>query len=988
MSAPAPRSGSRLGTAAVRFHFDGCEYQGFAGDTAASALMANGVRLLARSVKYHRPRGLLALGPEEPNALLSVGRAPASVPNVPAPMLAIADGMRMTSQNRWPTLRHDFAALLGLGGGLLGAGFYYKTFMWPSWRSYEGMIRRLAGFGSAPAACNLRPPQVEHVRCDVLVVGAGAAGLAAALAAMRAGASVVVCEREPRCGGELEFETAAIDGVPAQHWVADALSSLASGGARVLTETAVVGGSADLVVAHREPGGLPANASVFRIQARAMVVATGAIERPIAFVNNDLPGVMLQGAAERLWARYGVRAGERLVIFGNHDRIYASARRLLAAGSRVVAIVDTRVSNERVELADLASAGVQCLTGHAVIAAAGSRAVHTARVAPLAFPDQLSNIGCDAILVSGGWTPSLQVGLHEGGARQYAAELGAFVAGGATPRRISCGAAQGYLELGQALSDGYAAGRAAAAAATAAAASAGSAPARSAAPSGRSAAPSGRGDGAPQLALFWRSPASRAQEKRQFVDLQNDVTVADLRQAWVEGFRDIEHVKRYTTLGIGTEQGRTSGVLGAAILAEISGQPLAAVGISRTRAPFTPATLSSLAGERQRHALRPERRTPLHDWHLANGGELESMGLWMRPRYYRANGADATHAGIAEAARVRAHGGIVDGSTLGKLEVAGKDAPAFLDWLYLTRASTIRVGRSRYMVMLREDGCVLDDGLVLRLAEDRFVATVSSGHAGHVLAHFEFWQAAGFSQHRVTITDVTEAWAVIAVAGPHSRAVLREVLGADWHAAMATLKHMDFATGRWGSRELRVLRASFSGELAFELHCRPASAASLWQALVDGGLAPYGLEALDILRVEKGYLVSTELNGQTTPHDLGMDALLKSANACIGRELLDRPGLHEQTRPRLVGLHAADGRSSFLGGAQLTRLDESRHACGYVTSAVYSPAMGQWIALALVARNVPPGTELIARDPLHERETRVRVSAPVFVDPHGERLKS
>lgn len=364
------------------------------------------------------------------------------------------------------------------------------------------------------------------------------------------------------------------------------------------------------------------------------------------------------------------------------------------------------------------------------------------------------------------------------------------------------------------------------------------------------------------------------------------------------------------------------------------------------------------------------------------------MGLWMRPRYYRANGADATRAGIAEATRVRAHGGIVDGSTLGKLEVAGKDAPAFMDRLYLNRASTIKVGRSRYMVMLREDGFVLDDGLVLRLAGDRYIATVSSGHAGHVLAHCEFWRAAAFAQHRVTITDVTEAWAVIVVAGPQSRAALHEVLGADWHAVLAALKHMDFATGQWGGRELRVLRASFSGELAFELHCRPASAGPLWQALVNGGLAPYGLEALDILRVEKGYLVSTELNGQTTPQDLGMDALLKSANACIGRELLDRPGLHEQTRPRLVGLHASDARSSFLGGAQLTRLDETRHACGYVTSAVYSPTLGQCIALALVARDVPLGTELIARDPLHERETRVRVSAPVFVDPQGGKLQS
>ncbi len=974
MISPTMRRGYRLGSTPVSFLFDGRRFVGVVGDSAASALLANGVRLLGRSVKYRRPRGILSAGPDEPNALLTVGSAPALVPNVPAPCLAIADGLQLASQNRWPTLRFDLSSVLGIGSRFWGAGFYYKTFMWPSWRSYEGLIRRLAGFGRAPGTCALTAPTTEHLSCDVLVIGAGAAGLAAALVAVQAGAKVIVCEREPVCGGELEFETASIEGLPAQRWVADTLARLAAGGARVLLETAVVGGSGDLVVAHREPGGLPANARVYRIRPRSRVIAMGAIERPIAFIDNDRPGILLLGAAERLLSGYGVRVGHRAVLFGNHDRLYAAARRLIAGGMRVAAIVDVRPRHQDLTLDDLLANGVECLFEMAVLAAVGSSEVRAARVAPLADPDSTRVIDCDVLLVSGGWTPSMHAGLHEGGARQYAPELGAFIVGDASAWRVSCGAANGQLELAQVLADGHQAGLTAAARARSAALE-------------HSTAPIGHGDAAPQLLPFWRSYANRADEKRQFVDMQNDVTVADLRQTLAEGFQDIEHVKRYTALGFGTEQGRTSGVLGAAILAELSQRSLATVGISRTRAPFQPATLATLCGDRQGWALRPERRTPLHDWHAAQGAELESMGLWMRPRFYRANGADAFSAGIHEAARVRAHGGIVDGSTLGKIEVYGAGAAAFLDRLYLTKASTLRIGRSKYMVLLREDGMVLDDGIVLRLAEDRFVATVSSGHAGHVLSHFEFWRDLEFATRHVTLTDVTEAWSVIVVAGPQSSDTLQRILGAEWHAALAGLKHMDFTAGRWRERELRVLRASFSGERAFELHCRPAIAVLLWEALVAAGLMPYGLEALDILRVEKGYLVGAEMNGQTTPQDLGMDSMLRSANACVGRELLDRPGLAEPERPRLVGLCAADEKSIFYAGAQLTRPEAQRRTCGHVTSSVYSPARGQWIALALVSRSIGVGSELIARDPVRGRETNVRVSSPVHVDPAGERMK-
>jgi glycine cleavage system aminomethyltransferase T len=915
------RRGTRVKPGTLRFRYDGREYLGQPGDTAASALLASGVRYFGRSVKYRRLRGLLGAGAEEPNGLFTVGTHPAVVPNVPAPTLVLQEGHVLSSQNRWPTLALDFASLLQAGGGFFGAGFYYKTFIWPKWRTYEPLIRRLAGLGAAPGACELPP--------------------------------AAVAER----------------------------------GARILHDTALVGGSGGQLVLHATPSSAArvaaGGSTLYRVRPRSFVAATGAVERPIAFIDNDRPGVMLLGAAERYLARYGLRAGREAVLFANHDRVYAAAARLAAGGLRILAIVDTRhevgeSSGARSARAELQKSGTECLVGHAVIATEGRRQVRAVRVAPLVTSETVAagaerRIACDLLLQSGGWSPSVQALLQEGGAREYSAALGAFLATAQPHWRLVAGAANGRFELGAVLAEGHAAGAQAA---------------RHAGYSMEDTPPAeGRGDATPQLVPFWRSPAPARLEKRQFVDLQNDVTVADLRAAIAEGFTDIEHIKRYTTLGIGTEQGATSGVLGAALVAELKGEILDAAGISRQRAPFQPVALQSLAGLRIGPAFRIARRTPLHEWHAAHGGVLETSGLWMRPRYYRSNGEDAFTAAIAEARRVRASGGIVDASTLGKIEIVGADAAAFLDAMYLARAGTIKIGRSKYMVNLREDGMVLDDGLVLRLAENRFFATTSSGHAEHMLSHFEHYRDTEWGGRAVTLTDVTDAWAVIAVAGPLSRLTLQSVLGSDWHDRLASLRHMDFADALIEGRQLRVLRASFSGELAFEVHCRPHIAPALWQALVKAGLPPYGLEALDILRVEKGYLVSSELNGETTPHDLLMDGLVELGNPCLGRELLDRPGLHESSRPRLVGIRAADGRSKFLAGGQLTTPEAPNHPAGHITSAVYSPALGEWIGLALLARRLGEGARVMARDPLRGGDTPIRVVPHVHFDPDGERMK-
>ena len=973
------RRGVRLSETSFQFSFDGRELDAQQGDTLASALLANGRRLVGRSIKYRRRRGLFTAGVEEPNGLVTVNTAPFQVPNVPAPQLGLTAGMVITSQNRWPTLGFDLASLLQLVKGFLGAGFYYKTFMWPSWHFYEPMIRRLAGLGPAPGDCNLTPPEVRNIDCDVLIAGGGAAGLAAALAAARCGARVVLCERDSGCGGELEYETATIDGQAAMTWVAGALAEIKSGNGFVLTSTAVVGGTNGLIVALQQPNGLPGSNTLYRIRPRAFVAAMGSVERPLAFIDNDRPGVMLLGAAESYLARQGVRVGRDTILFGNHDRLYAAARRLAAGGLRIRAVIDVRPASLSQTSQPLRAAlekdGIECLANHTVVRTLGGFEIRGVQVASLHSSTQLRTIACDTLLISGGWSPAIHAGLSEGGTNTYLPEANAFGAGLQSTWRTLCGAAKGIFELGAVLIDGHNAG-------VNAACSLGASP-------DLPRAPLGRGDMTPNVLAYWRAPAARADERRQFVDFQNDVTVADLRQALDEGFTDIEHVKRYTTLGVGTDQGRLGAVLGAAILAEISGRPLSEVGQFRARPPYQPATMKTLAGVRAGAQLRPVRRTPLEAWHASHGGVLESMGLWMRARYYDMGGIDAARAGCEEAARVRAHGGIFDGSTLGKFEVVGGDAAKFLDRMYLTRASTIKVGRSKYMVNLREDGMVLDDGIALRLAADRFLLTTSTGHADHMLSHFEYYRDTEWAGRAVSITDVSEAWAVIVCAGPASRQTLSAVLGGGWIEPLGRLTHMGFETGEWRGAALRVLRASFSGELAFELHCRPRIAIPLWQALADSGLLPYGIEALDILRLEKGYLIGAELNGQTTPLDLGMDALVKAGNPCIGRELMDRVGLNRPDRPKLVGVRAVDGRSKFLAGAQLTTPEEHVRSSGYITSSASSPSCGEWIGLALLSRQqAQEGNVLLARDPIRNAETRVRVTSPVHYDPSGERMKS
>lgn len=958
------RYGTRLGDGAFIFTFDGEEFCAREGDTAASALLAHGVRHFGRSVKSRRLRGVFTGGFDEPSALLSVGVAPNVVPNVPATQLRLMPGMVLRSQNRWPSLRFDVASLLQGGGRVFTAGFYYKTFTWPTWRWFEPLIRRLAGLGEAPgvgAGAATAEVAEECLDCDVLVIGAGPAGMAEAWAGVRAGERVVVCEREPVVGGELEFEDAVIDGQPAHEWFkavqtrcADpsrgsrasgvnrpsrraAVAAAPAGSLRLLLETMVVAESGGEVFAFSTPHASTTGSRSYRIRARRVVNAVGALEQPIAFPGNDLPGVMLLGAAERFAARYGVMPQGPTVLFGNHDRLYASALRLRGCGADLRAVVDVRAEPAATEwcgaaIAMLEAVGIRCCAGHVVREAVGGRELQSVRLGLRSGVAAGIDIPCATLLVSGGWLPNRGL-----------------------PSGVNVGSAAGPLELSAVLAGRHPA----------------------------------TGDPAPRAEFFHRVPCAARDEKRAYVDWQNDVTVTDLRVAIAEGFTDIEHAKRYTTLGIGTDQGRVGGALGAAVLAELLGAPSAGARVSRARPPLMSVPLATMAGSRVGQGFKPLRRTPLHEEHESSGGVLEPMGIWYRPRFYRANGAEAEAAAIAEARQVRDRGGLCDCSTLGKLLVAGPGAAAFLDELYVSRVSTLAVGRSAYRVMAREDGMVLDDGLVLREAADRFVLTTSSSHGHHVLSHLEHHLAFHGAGRRVAIADLTDRWAVIAVAGPRSRAALVQVLGVGV-AGLAPMAFVDMPAPDplpSGVGPLRVLRAGFSGELAYELHVPPAVAVPLWRALVGAGMAPYGLDALDILRVEKGFLTSSEITGQVTPLDLGLDAMLRQGNAFVGRELLERPAFHEATRPRLTGLRAADGRTPFLAGAQLTATRHDSRSLGYVTSAVFSPQLAQTVALGLLSRAVPIGGRVFARDLLRGRELELVVVPTVHFDPEGRRAR-
>ncbi len=979
------------------FEFDGVGYEGFAGDTLAAALLANGKHLVGRGFKYHRPRGIAGAGVEEPNAFVRLGRGARTEPNVRATTQELFAGLEAASQNCWPSARFDIGAINGFASRLTPAGFYYKTFMWPPtpkwWLRYEHVIRHAAGVGRVPTLPDPDAYEHQYAHCDVLVVGAGPAGLAAARAAARAGARVVLCDQNHVFGGGLLGVAATVDGSGAAEWIAATVAELAEHpDVTLLSRTTAFGyydgnlvGLIERVTDHlgAPPEWMPRQ-RLWKLRAKAVVLATGAHERLVAYANNDLPGTMLAGAVRTYVERYAVLPGSRVVVFANNDSAYATALALHRAGAIVAAIVDPRAGPALDGALPHAArdAGLPIVARSAIVGARGATRVAAVDVAPLGGRSA-RRIECDLVALSGGWDPAVHLYSQARGRLRYDDALATFVPDAAPAPITPAGAVNGRFDLAGALAEGHAAGLAAA---TEAGFPAGE---RLAAPRAEPIAA-----GAPQA--LWSVPA-RARGAKRFVDWQSDVTVEDIALAAREGYQSVEHLKRYTTLGMGTDQGKLSNIVGLALLAEELALPIPQVGTTTFRPPYTPVALGAFPGLETGAHIAPTRCSTMHDWHVAHGARLVNAGAWKRPHSYPRAGESADDAALREARNVRTGVGIVDVSTLGKIELQGRDVAEFLNRVYSNRWDTLAVGRCRYGVMLRDDGMVFDDGTTSRLAPSHYLMTTTTVNAARVMQHLEMLLQADWPELQVFATSVTEQWAAAAVSGPRARQVLAKIVDIDVSNDAFPFLAVGACRVRTatGPVQARLFRMSYSGELAYEIHVPADRGRAMWKAALaagaEHGIMPYGTEAMSTLRIEKGHVVvGAEVDGRTTADDLGMGKLVSAAKWCVGKPLLSRPALRARDRWQLVGLTAQDGAPMPRGAKIVADPDRAppNPMLGHVTSWCRSPNLDAWIALALVADGrARHGETLWAVSPLAGAKVRVRIGPPCFIDPDGERLR-
>jgi sarcosine oxidase subunit alpha len=986
----------------LAFRFDGKRYGGFAGDTVASALLANGVHLVGRSFKYHRPRGILSAGSEEPNALIQLGRGARSDPNTRATVQELYDGLVAESQNRWPSLAFDVGEANDLTSRLFPVGFYYKTFMWPPdrWTTYEHWIRRAAGLGKAPTGPD--PDRYEHVHayCDVLVVGGGPAGLAAAEAAAAAGARVILADEQAEMGGWLLTDTAArIDGRPAMDWVDAALASLdRMAEVRVLPRTTITGYydhnflvGVERVTDHLPggPDGRTPRQRFWQIRAKQVVLATGALERPLVFAANDRPGIMLAGAARSYVTRYGVLPGRKTLVVTNNDSAYRTALDLKAAGAEVK-VVDLR-AREYGPLRDMAhDAGIDILPGNTITAAVGRRRVARANIQELdeAGADVIGapmSLDVDLIAMSGGWNPTVHLFSQSRGELRYDESRGTFVPDRSPQAVRSAGACAGAERLADCLEAGLEAGRAAAGDAGFTAGKRPDVPATDEA------------EESPRRVLTILPESRRAGRRgKRFVDFQNDVTAADIRLAAREGYLSVEHLKRYTTTGMGTDQGKTSNLNALAIMAEIRNAEIPEVGHTTYRPPYTPLTFGAVAGRSRGRLFDPVRKTAMHQWHVENGAVFEDVGQWKRPRYYPRGNETMAAAVRRECKAARDSVGILDASTLGKIDIQGPDAADFLNMIYTNAWTKLGVNRARYGLMLNEHGMVFDDGVTTRLGEGHFHMTTTTGGAARVMSWLEEWLQTEWPEMRVYCTSVTEQWAVATISGPESRALLAGLTDIDLDAE--AFPFMAMREGHVAGVPARVYRISFTGDLSFEINVPARYGLGLWRELMARGQAheicPYGTEAMHVLRAEKGFIiVGQETDGTVTPDDVGMDWIVsKTKTDFLGKRSLGRRDTARAGRKQLVGILTEDPAVVLPEGVHLVEEPELRprppmKTVGHVTSSYDSPNVGRSIALALVADGRARTGQTLHAPLMNGRVVPVEVTDPVFFDKEGARSR-
>jgi heterotetrameric sarcosine oxidase alpha subunit len=967
----------------LSFTFDGQTYSGFGDDTLASALVANGVKLVGRSFKYHRPRGILTSGSEEPNALVELRTGARREPNTRATTAELYEGLVAASQNRWPSLAFDIGGINDALSRFLVAGFYYKTFMWPAkfWEAvYEPLIRHAAGLGRVAGAEDPDHYEKAYAHCDVLVIGGGPAGLAAALAAGRAGARVILCDEDFRLGGRLLAERYEIDGKSCAAWAAEVEAELASmPDVRIMRRTAVISvfdhgqfAAVERVNDHvAQPPEHEPRQRLWKILARRSVLAAGALERSTAFGNNDRPGVMLAGAVRTYINRYAATPGKRIAVFTNNDDGWRTAADAHAAGIEVAAVVDSRAEPP----AQFSALGIKVMLAAQVSHVHGRLGVQAIDVIDAAA--RTTRIECDALAVSGGWNPAVHLTCHLGGKPVWNEELATFTPGALPSGMHVVGAANGTMKLADCLSEGVTTG-------SMLAIECGFGMPSITVPNAE--------DEPAAIAPLWHVKASRA---KAFVDFQNDVTVNDIVLADREGFSAVEHLKRYTTLGMATDQGKVSNVTGLAILAEISGRTIPQVGTTTYRPPYVPVSFGAMTGHHRAKDFRPVRLPPSHAWAREQGAVFVEAGPWLRAQYYpRAGEKDWLETVNREVTTTRGSVGVCDVSTLGKIEIEGADAGVFLDRVYTSTFSTLPVGKARYGLMLREDGFVMDDGTTSRLAPERFFMTTTTAQAGRVMQHLEFCHQVLWPELDVQMASVSEQWAQFSIAGPRSRDVVRKLVDEKFDLGDKAFPYLAAKEITAGGIPARLFRLSFSGEMAYELSvpARHGDAAirAIMAAGEEFGITPYGTEALAVMRIEKGHVAGNEISGQLTARDLGLGRMMSAKKDFIGRVMAQRPALLESDRPALVGFRPVDRKARlragahFLPGGAAATIGNDE---GHMTSVAFSPMLGSWIGLGVLTRGPQRiGERVRAYDPVRNGDVEVEICNPVFFDPEGARL--
>ena len=968
-------------TRTLTFTFDGKSYAGHPGDTLASALMANNVRLVGRSFKYHRPRGMISAGSEEPNALVELRTGARREPNTRATTAELFDGLTANSQNRWPSLAFDAMAINDRLSPFFAAGFYYKTFMWPKsfWEKiYEPIIRRAAGLGSLSVKDDPDSYDKGFLHCDLLIIGAGPAGLAAAITAARSGARIILADEDFRMGGRLNAETFVLGNQSGAEWAAQTVAELATmPNVRLLARTTILGAldhsiySAVERVSDHLPEPLLGKPRqiLWRIYSKRAILTTGAIERPIAFENNDRPGIMLAGAIRAYANRWAVTPGQRVAIFTNNDDGLRTATDLVAKGVDVVAVIDPRQGQPRL-------AGIRHLQGAEVIDTAGRLGLKSVTVRT---PKGVETLQVTALGVSGGWNPNLAISSHHRGRPVWNDAIAAFIPGPNGPFGLTfAGAANGQFSTHAALTTG-------AEAATEAVAALGFAAPANDLPTAE--------DTPTAITPLWYVQHGKG---RAWIDPQNDVTVKDIKLSHQEGFRSVEHLKRYTTLGMATDQGKTSNVLGLAVMAELTGQSIPETGTTIYRPPYTPVAIAALAGRSTGADFRPTRLTPSHKWAVEQGAVFVEVGMWLRTQWLPRPGETTWRQSVdREVLQTRKSVGICDVTTLGKIDIQGTDAGAFLDRVYANTFSTLAVGKVRYGLMLREDGMVFDDGTTARIGQNEYVTTTTTANAVTVFRHLEYCRQCLWPDMDVQLISTTEAWAQYSVAGPNARKVLEKIVDQDIsNDAFPYMACAEITV--CGGLRARLFRISFSGELAYEIAVPTRYGDAMIRELVAAGAefdaVVYGTEALGVMRVEKGHVAGNELNGQSTALNMGLGKMVSRKKDAIGMVLSNRDGMINDDGYRLVGVRPVDPAQPLTAGSHFIAKGADPVAVndgGWLTSVVYSPHLGHSIALGYLKKGATRmGERLRAVNLLAGTEVEIEITSPHFIDPEGARLRA